>query len=143
MNVRKLLDKKGNAVSTIHPEATVFEALQLMKEENIGALLVMQQDKLAGIITERDYARKVILEGKYSKQTRVSDVMTRDVLFVTPERKANECMALMTFKRFRHLPVIEEDRVIGIISIGDVVKNIIDEQEHTIQDYENYIRGWY
>jgi CBS domain-containing protein len=103
----------------------------------------MQEDKLVGIISERDYARKVILRGKYSKDTLVSDVMTKDVLVVPLDRKADECMALMTYKRFRHLPVIEDDKVVGIISIGDVVKNIIDEQEHTIHEYENYIRGWY
>lgn len=141
MNVKRLLEKKGNAVSSIQPEDSVFDALLLMEEKDIGALLVMQQEKLVGIITERDYARKVILRGKLSKDTQVREAMTNDVLFVSPESKADECMALMTFKRCRHLPVMKDDKVVGMISMGDVVKNIIEEFEHTIQDYEKYIRG--
>lgn len=141
MKVARLLERKGKTVSRIQPEATIFDALLLMEKEDIGALLVMEQDKLVGIITERDYARKVILRGKLSKDTAVSEAMTREVLFVTLDRNASECMALMNFKRCRHLPVMADGKVVGIISMGDVVKSIIDEQEHTIQDYENYIRG--
>ncbi|MFT4520824.1 MAG: CBS domain-containing protein [Halioglobus sp.] len=141
MNVKTLLEKKGSAVSSIQPDATVFDALLLMEEKDIGALLVMQQEQLVGIITERDYARKVILRGKLSKDTLISEAMTNDVLFVSLDRKADECLALMTFKRCRHLPVMEDDKVVGLISMGDVVKNLIEEFEHTIQDYEKYIRG--
>ncbi len=128
MNVKGLLEKKGNAVSSILPEATVFAALLLMEEKNIGALLVMQQEKLVGIITERDYARKVILRGKLSKETLVREAMTKDVLFVSPDTKADECMTLMTFKHCRHLPVMEEDKVVGLISMGDVV--VVDRVSH-------------
>lgn len=121
----------------------VFAALEKMALENIGALLVMQGDKVQGIITERDYARKVILKGKHSKEVLVRDVMTSPVCYVTRENTMHECMALMTEKRFRHLPVIEDKQLLGMISMGDVVKTIIDEQDHEITNYENYIHGWY
>lgn len=143
MKVEWLLKKKGSVVCSIAPQALVYEALEKMEKKNIGALLVMQGDKVEGIFTERDYARKVILKGKYSKDIMVRDVMTSPVCYVTKERNMHECMALMTEKRFRHLPVIEDRQLLGLISIGDVVKAIIDEQEHEIADYENYIHGWY
>jgi CBS domain-containing protein len=144
MKVADLLAKKGHTTWSIAPDATVYEALEKMAEKNVGALLVMVDEELVGIVSERDYARKVILQGRFSKDTRVSDVMTEEVLYVTKERKVDECMTLMTFKFIRHLPVLEEGtRVIGMISIGDVVKSIIAEQEHMIDQYENYIRGWY
>jgi CBS domain-containing protein len=143
MKVEILLKHKGSNVCSIEPDATVYAAIEKMEEENVGALLVMQGDKVVGIITERDYARKVILMGKYSRDTSVHDVMTTDVCYVTKDRRMHECMALMTEKRFRHLPVIEDGHVLGVISMGDVVKTIIDEQDHEILEYENYIRGWY
>jgi signal-transduction protein with cAMP-binding, CBS, and nucleotidyltransferase domain len=143
MKIENLLEQKGNEVCSIEPEATVFEAIQKMAEKNIGALLVMHDNKVAGIISERDYTRKLILKNRSSKNTPVSEVMTKDVCYVTREEKVNKCMAIMTEKRIRHLPVIEDGKVLGIISLGDVVKTIIDEQDHEIQDYERYIRGWY
>ena len=123
--------------------STVNRAIQKMAEKNVGALLVMHEDKVAGIISERDYTRKLILKNRSSKDTPVADVMTKDVGYVTQQEQVNECMALMTEKRIRHLPVIEDGKVLGVISLGDVVKTIIDEQDHEIQDYEQYIRGWY
>ena len=143
MKIEQLLAKKGNDVCSINPEATVYEAIQKMAEKNVGALLVMHEDKVAGIISERDYTRKLILKNRSSKDTPVADVMTKDVCYVTHQEQVNECMALMTEKRIRHLPVIEDGKVLGIISLGDVVKTIIDEQDHEIKDYEQYIRGWY
>jgi signal-transduction protein with cAMP-binding, CBS, and nucleotidyltransferase domain len=143
MKIEQLLAKKGNDVCSINPEATVYEAIQKMAEKNVGALLVMHEDKVAGIISERDYTRKLILKNRSSKDTPVADVMTKDVCYVTQQEQVNECMALMTEKRIRHLPVIEDGKVLGIISLGDVVKTIIDEQDHEIKDYEQYIRGWY
>ena len=113
-----------------------------MALENIGALLVMQEDKVQGIITERDYARKIILKGKHSKEVLVRDVMTSPVCYVTRKNTMHECMALMTEKHFRHLPVMEDKQLLGLISMGDVVKTIIDEQDHEIASYENYIHGW-
>ena len=143
MKIEQLLAKKGNEVCSIKPEATVYEAIQKMAEKNVGALLVMHDDKVAGIISERDYTRKLILKNRSSKDTPVADVMTKDVCYVTQQEQVNECMALMTEKRIRHLPIIEDGKVLGIISLGDVVKTIIDEQDHEIKDYEQYIRGWY
>ncbi|MBT5031622.1 MAG: CBS domain-containing protein [Proteobacteria bacterium] len=142
MKVERLLKLKGNEIFSIEPEATVFEAIQEMDKKNVGALLVVQKEKVAGIISERDYMRKVILKNRSSKDTTVAEVMTRDVCYVTLNELVNECMALMTEKRFRHLPVIEDGKVLGIISLGDVVKTIIDEQDHEIQNYERYVRGW-
>ena len=143
MKIEHLLAKKGNEVCSIKPEATVFEAIQKMDEKNVGALLVLHEDKVAGIISERDYTRKIILKNRSSKGTSVADIMTKDVCYVTQKEEVSECMALMTEKRIRHLPVIEEEKVLGVISLGDVVKSIIDEQDHEIKDYERYIRGWY
>ena len=143
MKVERLLKKKGSLVYSIEPQDMVYTALEKMAQENVGALLVMQGDTVEGIISERDYARKVILKGKYSMEVLVRDVMTSPVCYVTRERTMHECMALMTEKRFRHLPVIEDNQLLGMISIGDVVKTIIDEQDHEIINYENYIHGWY
>ena len=137
--VKEILLTKKTAVISIAPDVTVFDALKLMAEKNIGALPVMDGEKLMGILSERDYARKVILEGKSSKETLVKEIMTEKVLIVKPETTNEECMALMSEKFLRHLPVIESDRVIGIISIGDVVKAIISEQHFTINNLQQYI----
>ena len=140
-SVAQLLKVKGTLVHSIAPGASVLECLKLFADRGIGAALVMEGDRLVGIFTERDYARKVALHGKSSKDLKVQDVMTTDVLWVPPERTNEECMALMTEKRIRHLPVMEDDKVIGIISIGDLVKDIIAEQRFIIDHLERYIMG--
>jgi CBS domain-containing protein len=126
--VSQILQSKGHDVWFVGPQTTVFDAVKLMSEKGVGALLVMENNKMVGIITERDYARKVILAGKSSRQTPVKDVMTKRVLWVAPERTVEECMALMTDKRVRHLPVVDNTQVVGMVSIGDLVKAIIAEQ---------------
>ena len=140
-SVAQLLKAKGNVVISIAPTASVLECLKLFADKGIGAALVMQGEKMVGIFSERDYARKVALHGKSSKDLEVQEVMTTDVLWVGPERTNNECMVLMTEKRIRHLPVIEDGKVIGVISIGDLVKDIIAEQEVVIAHLEQYIMG--
>ena len=139
--VRQILQEKDSKLWTIQPDITVFDALKIMADNNIGALLVMSKDKLIGIFSERDYARKVILQGKSSKDTAVSEIMVTNVVYVKPDQSVEECMALMTDKRIRHLPALDQEELIGIISIGDVVKTIISDQEFTIQQLENYISG--
>ncbi len=139
--VRHTLHIKGSEVYSIHPEASVFEALRLMAQKDIGALLVMRAEKLVGIFSERDYARKIILQGKSSRETPVGDIMTPKVVVVRPDQSLDDCMALMTSKHIRHLPVVEAEKVVGVISIGDVVKEIIAEQEFLIEQLENYIYG--
>lgn len=139
--VAQLLEAKGREVFSIGPDNTVFEAVSLMAEKGIGALLVMQGDKLVGIITERDYARKIVLEDRSSRKTPVRDVMTTRVLCVPPDRTVEECMALMTDKRARHLPVVDHKRVVGIVSIGDLVKTVIEEQQFIVQQLQQYISG--
>jgi len=141
ISVRQLLRIKGNDLWTIGPQATVYEALEFLAEKNIGALPVVEQDQLVGIFSERDYARKVILKGKSSHNTLISELMTHKVYHIKPQRKLEECMRLMTDKRIRHLPVMENKRLIGMITIGDVVKGIISEQENTIRSLEGYIKG--
>ena len=139
--VRQLLRTKGHQVWSVSPDDTVYSALELMAEKNIGAVLVIAGDNIVGIMSERDYARKVILKGKFSKDTPVHEIMTERVLFVTPEHTVRECLALMTQRRFRHLPVVDGGKLIGLISIGDVVKALIADQEFTIEQLENYITG--
>jgi CBS domain-containing protein len=129
--VGELLQNKGSDIWSINPQASVFTALQIMAEKNVGALLIIEDGRLVGIFSERDYARKVILKGRTSKGTKVRELMTQHVLYVTPEMKINDCMALMTAKRIRHLPVLKDSQLVGIVSIGDVVKSIISEQEIT------------
>ena len=139
--VREILRKKGCDVWSIAPDATVYEALCLMADKNVGAVLVIDACTLVGILSERDYARKVILHGKSSRDTLVREIMTERMVYVRPEQTAEECMALMTEKRVRHLPVLEGDRLVGVVSIGDVVKSIISEQEFVIDQLEHYISG--
>ena len=137
--VRDLLKQKGREVWSVAPDSTVYDALQLMADKNIGALLVIDGGRPVGIFSERDYARQVILKGKASKDTPVRDIMTSRVVFVRPEQSIEECMALMTDKRFRHLPVLEEGRLAGLLSIGDVVKAVISEKDFLIEQLANYI----
>jgi len=140
--IGEILNQKGNAVWTIGPEATVFEAIQLMAEKNIGALLVTEKGKLIGILSERDYTRKVALRGKSSKQTPVKDILSGQVIHVSPTHTIEECMRLMTDHRVRHLPVLEKDRILGIVSIGDLVNWIISAQSTTIHQLQTYITGY-
>jgi len=140
-SIAQLLAAKGNDVWHTAPDETVYNALALMAEKGIGALLVMEGDELVGIFSERDYARKVILKGKASRDTPVGEIMTTEVVSIRIEQSVEACMALMTNERFRHLPVLEGDRVVGVVSIGDLVKAIIDEQRFVIEQMENYIRG--
>jgi CBS domain-containing protein len=139
--VMQILKTKGNEVWTIGPQETVYEALKLMAEKEIGALVVVEAGKVVGIFSERDYARKVILEGRSSKETPVKEIMTERVVGVNLETTVEVCMELMTEGHFRHLPVMDGNRLIGVISIGDVVKSIITEQGHLIEQLENYILG--
>ncbi len=139
--VREILLNKGNQVWAVLPDATVFTALQMMAEKNTGALLVLKDDEVVGIMTERDYARKVALLGKFSKDTLVQEIMSSIIFYVDPSFSTEECMALMIDKRVRHLPVMENEKLVGIISIGDVVKAVIDEKEFLISQLEHYIKG--
>lgn len=141
ITVRDILRAKGDQIWWISPDATVFSALELMAEKNVGALVVLDGETLAGIFSERDYARKVILKGKASKETAVREIMTSEVTTVRPGQSVDECMALMTDKRIRHLPVFEGEKLVGLISIGDVVKAVISEREFIIKQLENYITG--
>jgi CBS domain-containing protein len=133
--------KREQAVAAVTPATSVFDAVKLMAEKNIGALLVLEGEAIAGIITERDYARKIILMGRSSKDTPVRDIMTSAVKVVRPDQTNEECMALMTDSRIRHLPVVERGRLIGLVSIGDLVKDIISEQKFIIDQLEHYIAG--
>ena len=139
--VSELLRAKEREIWSVGPDSSVLEALNLMADKNVGALLVFEEEKLVGIFSERDYARKVILKGKASKDTTVKEIMSSKVLYVKPEQSVEECMALMTDKRIRHLPVLEEDQVVGVISIGDVVKAIISDKDFMIHQLESYITG--
>ncbi|HEX6303741.1 MAG TPA: CBS domain-containing protein [Anaerolineales bacterium] len=137
--VKQILEEKGQEIWSVSPDDNVYDALKKMAEKNIGALLVLEGEDLVGIISERDYARKVMLRGKSSMDTPVKDVMTPRVLYVRINQPIEDCMALMTDKRIRHLPVFDEDKLVGVISIGDVVKAIISHQEFVIEQLENYI----
>ena len=139
--VKQMLESKPRGVVTIAPNASVFEALELMAERDIGAVVVVDDGYVVGILSERDYARKVILHNKSSRDITVDEIMTDRVLYVGPTHTVEECMALMTERRCRHLPVVENGRVIGLVSIGDLVKATIDEQEFTINQLKNYIAG--
>ena len=136
-----LKSKAHQAVHTITPGAMVFDALKLMADKNIGALLVMEGKRIAGIITERDYARKIVLMSRSSKETPVREIMTSAVMYVRPGQTTEECMVLMTENRLRHLPVVDGNRLLGLVSIGDLVKSIISEQKFTIEQLQSYISG--
>jgi len=136
-----LRSKPDQTVYTITPTASVFDAVKLMAEKSIGALVVMAEEQVVGIITERDYARKIILMARSSKDTPVRDIMTSAVMYVRPDQASEECMVLMTENRLRHLPVMEDGKLIGLVSIGDLVKDIISEQKFMIQQLEHYITG--
>lgn len=136
---KHLLDSKGREVWSVRPDSTVLDAIKVMAEKRVGALLVMNGPELCGVFSERDYARKVVLKGISSSDTPVRDIMTADVVIAKPDNTVEECMSLMTEKRVRHLPVIENDEVAGVLSIGDLVKSIIEDQKFTIEQLENYI----
>ena len=141
LSVQQLLDQKPRAIYSIAPDEPVLAAIKKMAEHHIGALVVMSGDKLVGILSERDYARKVVLLGRSSTETRVDAIMTAKVVTVTAKQDAHDCMRLMTDMRIRHLPVVNGDRVVGVLSIGDLVRAVIEEQERTIADLESYIRS--
>jgi CBS domain-containing protein len=140
-SVQQLLDQKPKGIFSVAPEDPVLTAIKKMADHHVGALLVMSADKLVGIVSERDYARKVVLLGRSSTETRVEAIMTAKVVTVTPKQDAHDCMRLMTDMRIRHLPVVSADRVVGVLSIGDLVRAVIEEQERTIADLETYIRS--
>jgi len=140
-NVRNILQKKGHSVHSVTPTTTVYHALELMVEQNVGALLVLENEKFVGIFTERDYARKVVLRGRASRETQVKEIMSEHPLVVTPDTTVEECMNLMTNKFIRHLPVMEQEQLVGLVSIGDIVKYIIEEQKFIIENLEHYITG--
>lgn len=139
--VRQLLHSKGGPTWTIDPDSTVFDAIRMMSEKEIGALIVTELEAVVGVLSERDYARKVLLRGRASKTTPVRAIMTTQVIFASPDQTVEQCMNVMTDKRIRHLPVTDEGRLVGVISIGDLVKSIISEQKDTIERLESYIRG--
>jgi len=139
--VKHLLDSKGQEIISIVQEASVFDAIKLMADRAVGSLLVMDGEELRGIVTERDYARKVILKGRSSETTQVGEIMSTEVVTATIEQPVNECMTLMTEKRIRHLPVVVDDKVLGLISIGDLVQAIISDQQQEIEQLEHYISG--
>jgi CBS domain-containing protein len=139
--VKQVLDNKGNDVHLIHPGASVFDALKLMAENDIGSLVVLEDDKLVGIITERHYAREIVLKGKTSPGTLVRDIMSTKVICARPDQSVQECMAVMTARAVRHLPVLEHGQLVGIVSIGDMVNSVIGDQKFIIEQLEHYIHG--
>jgi CBS domain-containing protein len=142
-SVALVLRRKGGEVWFVYPEQSVYEAIEKMADKSVGALLVISGGKLMGIISERDYARKVILKGRASRTTQVKEIMTSPVIFVTPEHAVGDCMDIITRNRIRHLPVVENEKVLGVVSIGDLVKWLVSEQEVTIEHLQNYISSKY
>ncbi len=141
ITVKEILKEKGGEILTISPQDTVYKALEIMAEKNLGALIVVEGEKVVGMFSERDYARNVVLKGKSSKNTLVKDLMSENPCYVRPEQTLNDCMALITEKRTRHLPVLDGEKLVGIVSIGDVVKQYVMDKEFTIKQLENYISG--
>ncbi len=141
MTLQQLLDRKGHRIHSISQDQPVLEAIRLMAENHIGALLVMEGGTLAGIVSERDYARKVVLKGRSAADTPVRDIMTSPVVTLSPQGTVEDAMRLMTERRFRHLPVVSARGVVGVVSIGDLVKSVIDDQRHLIEDLQHYIQG--
>jgi len=141
--IRAILNQKSDEVFSISPDATVFEAVEIMDAKNVGALLVMEQEGVVGIISERDYTRKVVLRGKRSRETKVAEIMSTNVTVTHPREPVEKCLRLMTDKHIRHLPVLEDDKVVGVISIGDLVKHVISGQSAAIAHLEHYIHGGY
>ncbi len=139
--IRQILGKKGNQIFSVTPGTTVYETLKLMADKNIGAVLVLDEGKLVGIMSERDYARKVILKGKFSKETPVNEIMSSNVIFIDPDQTIINTKAVMIQKRIRHLPVMEDDKLVGIISIGDVVNAVLEENSFMIDQLATYIKG--
>lgn len=138
-SVKQILQGKGHEVWCIGPDASVYDAIEMMAAKEIGALVVMEGESLVGVLSERDYARKVELEGRSSKGTKIREIMTSRVAYARPDQSVQDCMAMMTEKRVRHLPIMDGDKVLGMISIGDLVKSIIEEQQHVIDQLEQYI----
>jgi CBS domain-containing protein len=141
--IRAILNHKSSEVFSISPDATVFEAIEMMDKRNVGALLVMEQQRLVGIISERDYTRKVFLRGRHSRETKVSEIMSTDLTVTHPREPVEKCLHLITDKHIRHLPVVDGDKVVGVISIGDLVKHVISCQSAAIAHLEHYIHGGY
>ena len=141
MKVNDILKGKGNITLSVTPDTIILDALRLMSEKNVGALLVMENEKLIGIFSERDYARKIILKGRTALDTQVGEIMTSEVITISPDETIEQCMKLMSQKRIRHLPFVQSSKVVGVISIGDVVKFIIEEQETVIEHFKLYISG--
>jgi CBS domain-containing protein len=139
--IRQILNKKGNQIFSVTPETTVYDTLKLMADKNIGAVLVLKQEKLVGIMSERDYARKVVLKGKISKEIPVNEIMSSNVIFIDPDQTIINTKAVMIQKRIRHLPVMEDDKLVGIISIGDVVNAVLEENSFMIDQLATYIKG--
>ncbi|WP_291010537.1 CBS domain-containing protein [Hydrogenophaga sp.] len=140
-SVAELLSARNSPLCTVSPDASVFEALQILAKHGVGALPVVEGDKLVGVVSERDYTRKIALEGKNSREARVADIMTREVLVVKPNSRARECMALMSSKKIRHLPVVDGERLVGMLSIRDILDAIIADQQSTIEQLESYIHS--
>ena len=139
--VKHILDQKGHDVHCTHPDASVFDALKMMAENNIGSLVVLENGKLVGLIAERHYAREIVLKGRTSPGTLVRDIMSTKVIYARPDQSVEECMAVMTARAVRHLPVLEGGRLVGIVSIGDMVKSVIDDQKFMIEQLEHFIHG--
>lgn len=137
--VKQLLQGKGHDVWSIGPEASVYDAIAKMAQEEVGALVVLEGESLIGVVSERDYARKVVLQGRSSRDTKIKDIMTTRVAYARPDQSVEDCMAMMTEKRIRHLPVMDGDKLLGVLSIGDLVKSIMEEQKHVIEQLEQYI----